>query len=302
MKDQKIIICTTFRDFKGTENDRIQRLFLRSLESQKYQNFEIVVTLFGEKEVKGELEKFNLKSFFYDGESDGFRYSLTQVVLNAIGHAEKNENENYIVLWTTCDIVLDDNFLYRIIKNYKINSIGTSHPHTMYSSVDDYENNRSCIKSGLFNGFDLIYFDKEFLQTEKVSKSLKKYVYNDWGIFEHFLVSLGAVGNNPDMINLYEDAKIYKIENERNLTNEPSQFLINSHMRNSLTFKNFIRDNSLSNNYFDLTYCHFKFRQIKNSFAHYMNFKKDIIEFIFNQVKKIISKLIPDFIKNVIRG
>jgi hypothetical protein len=49
MKNLKIIVCTTFRDFTGSENDDIQRLFLSSLDFQSYKNFELVVTLFGEK-------------------------------------------------------------------------------------------------------------------------------------------------------------------------------------------------------------------------------------------------------------
>lgn len=45
----KIILCTTFRDFKGTENDEIQYRFLDGIRQQTYQNYQVVTTTFGEK-------------------------------------------------------------------------------------------------------------------------------------------------------------------------------------------------------------------------------------------------------------
>lgn len=48
----KIILCTTFRDFKGTENDEIQYRFLDGIRQQTYQNYQVVTTTFGEKKSK----------------------------------------------------------------------------------------------------------------------------------------------------------------------------------------------------------------------------------------------------------
>lgn len=301
MHDQKIIVCTTFRDFKGNKNDEIQRLFLKSLESQKYTNFELVVTLFGEKEVEKELKKYNFKSFVIGGDSKNFRYSLTKVVVNAINYAEDNVGENYIVLWTTCDVVFDKTFLNTIIQNYKKNCIGTSHPHMVCSSVNDFNIGR-CYAGRLFDGFDLIYFDSEFLKNKKVCNALKEYVYNDWGVFEHFLISLAEFSHKVVMINLYEEAKINKIENDRQLTNEPSQFLVESHNRNSLTFLEFLSQNDLSKNYFDLTYCHLKFRQVKNAFFHNLSFRNDIVSCFVRLLKNSISRVMPVVVKKAVRS
>lgn len=296
MDSQKIIICTTFRDFKGNENDQVQRLFLESLESQKYKNFEVVITLFGEKEVENELKKFNLKTFFCYGNPGPFRYSLTQVVTNAINYAEKKYIENYIILWTTCDVIFSDNFLNSLIRNYKVNILGTSHPHRIYFSREDYKGGKYR-EEGLYSGFDLVYFDKKFLQNDKLFKSLKNYVYNDWGIFEHFLISLGEFACNKNVVNLYEEEKICKIENNRQLTNEPNQFLIDSHKKNSATFEKFLNDNNLSKNYFNLTYCHIKFKQVKRTFWHYFNFREDYVGFVFGQIRERILRIMPDFIR-----
>ena len=38
-KNKKILIATTFRNFNGSENDKIQRMFLNSLVNQSYKNF-----------------------------------------------------------------------------------------------------------------------------------------------------------------------------------------------------------------------------------------------------------------------
>ena len=80
MVDKKILVCTTLRDFNGTENDKIQKFFLKSIEDQKYSNFKLVVTLFGEKNVEKELNKYRFESKFYTEKAENYRYSLTLVV------------------------------------------------------------------------------------------------------------------------------------------------------------------------------------------------------------------------------
>jgi hypothetical protein len=153
----------------------------------------------------------------------------------------------------------------------------------------------------LHSGFDLMYFDKSFLQTEKIFEMLKNNIYNDWGIFEHFLISLAEFNKSAYKLNLFEKDKIYKIVNNRELTNEPSQFLANSHKLNCKIFSEFIKNNHLSDNYLNLTYCHFKFRQVENSFKHYMYFMGDLFKFIIFLIKKNICKITPNFIKENIK-
>lgn len=86
----KIILCTTFRDFKGTENDEIQYRFLDGIRQQTYQNYQVVTTTFGEKKVKNIVdaylkEKSIVKNIDIDPQ---YRFSLTDVVLNGIEVAE----------------------------------------------------------------------------------------------------------------------------------------------------------------------------------------------------------------------
>jgi hypothetical protein len=156
-------------------------------------------------------------------------------------------------------------------------------------------------KPRLFSGFDLIYFDKEFIENEKVINALNNYIFNDWGVFEHFLISLNELLTNVTLINIYQESKVYKIENNRKLTNESNQFFINSHKLNSAVFSNFLYDNAIMDNYFDLTYCHLKFRLTKNRISHYIYFSKDIITYFTRRLVKVMSLLIPIELKMLVK-
>lgn len=297
----KIIICTTFRDFKGNDNDKIQELFLDSLENQDYKDFDLVVTLFGEKKVESVVRKRKLKSFFYDCDPGAFRYCLSKVVLNAISYSKSTKEENYIILWTTCDVILDKNFLSTIISNFRKNILGTSHPHLTYGSVTNYDNRRPTGKIELFSGFDLIFFDKDFLFDKKIMDAINNNIFNDWGIFEHFLISLTDLSRGTKRINLFETAKIYKIENDRKLTNEPNVFLEKSHIRNSAVFRKFLITNKLSIDYFDLVFCHLRFKLTRNFLRHFIFFASDIFSFYYRRIASSIAKSLPIPIKKFIK-
>lgn len=296
-KKPKIIICTTFRDFKGSENDDIQRLFLRSLESQTYRNFEVVVTLFGEENVRKELNHYNFKTVCYDGDAQDFRYCLTQVVLNAMNHADYIRNENFIVLWTTADVVYNKDFLETIVRRVESNVIGTSHPHKIYTSIDNYKKGKDPSSNSLFSGFDLLFFDRTFISKKSTRNSLEKYIFYDWGIFEHFLIALNELTKDVKMVNIFQETQINKIENDREITKEPSKFLLKSHRRNSRVLKGFLEDNNISKSYFDLTYCHLRFRLTTQRLQHYWLFRADLLKYFLRSIYRIIKSIIPRRVK-----
>ncbi len=298
MNNKKIIICTTFRDFTNSENDTIQHFFLKSIENQTYKKYELVITLFGEKNVKKEIEKYNFKSTFYNAKVDDCRYSLTKVLANSI----QGNIDNCIVLWTTCDIILSEFFFEHLASKTKSYSIGTSHPHLLFSSIEDFQKSNKSRRPRLFSGFDLIFFDSSILNEKVIRKAIENYIYNDWGIFEHFLISLNEIIPQCSMINLYEISKISKIENDRQLTNEPNAFLTESHKKNSLTFNNFLNDFKISKKYFDLAYCHIKFKNVSNPIGHYFLFIHDIISLAYRHITRMIARLLPHVLKKIIKG
>lgn len=288
----KIIVCTTLREFRGNDNDEIQRKFLESLENQDYKNFDLIVTMFKEKNVESEVKKFNLNSVFFREEiGEKYRYSHTKVLLNGIKYALANFNE-FIVLWTTSDVIYPKNFFSIILERYNKNLIGTSHPHIVYPSILDFlEGKRS--KESLHEGFDLIYFDSIFLSNKLVLDSIENYTFYDWGLFEHFLIALNELNKTASMINLYYDVKVSKIENNRRLTRETKEFLENSWKNNFKILNNFLYKNNIKTNYFSLVYCHsrFKFKTNKIKFYHYIKFRKDFMKYCFKSCYRSVKKL-----------
>jgi len=300
MSDKEIIVCTTMRDFKGSDNDLIQLKFLNSLKMQEQVKIKLVITLFGEKKVPEVVRGIFEDATFYEGFPGDYRYSLTQVINNAIDFKKKQNNDELAIFWTTCDVIYEEDFILKCIpylNNKK--SIVTSHPHKI---VDLKNINDGTIISGLDSGFDMLIFSSRLVSDQVFTKAHYDYVFKDWGVYEHFLISLAELVNDAEMYNVFEESIISKIENDRNLTNEPSQFLIDSHKRNSQVFKNFLSDHGLNSKYFNLTYCHLKFRVTKNRLKHYSRFIRDLFNYFVYKLRSLASKATPKFLKVLIKG
>lgn len=258
--ERKIIVCTTFREFRKTENDKIQLLFLKSIKKQKYSNFLLVVTTFGEKNVKVILEEeFGNKVIVIDEELEKFRYSLSLVVLNGIKIAK--EYKNSILIWCTCDIILKPNYFSIINKLYKKDIVGTTHPNLIAKTVTDYEN-KEFTMSSLNKGFDLLFFATELLKKEEVIDIIQNYLFYEWGVFEHFLIGI-ALMYSDNLVNLVNYANIIKIENDRKATRESIEFLNMCHKRNMCTALKCIRETNMPRGIKSLEYCHSKFKILK---------------------------------------
>ena len=188
--DRKIIICTTFREFNGNSNDKIQRLFLESIKEQTYKNFILSVTTFGEKNVEKVLVQEEIPHIIFKGDAGEYRFSLTQVLQNAISLIINSDS--HIILWTTCDVIFEKDFFENIINEFKPGYCGTSLPHSVYTNHDNYINNNNPWK--LWWGLDLIFFDSDILASVKVNNIIDNYPNNGWGYFEFFLSGVGKQG------------------------------------------------------------------------------------------------------------
>ena len=93
---RKIIFCTTFRDFTGSENDEIQLQFLKSIQDQSYKNFELCVTIFKEKNIEKVLKKFSFK-YNTTYSSIDIWLSFTDTLLNGVKYLELGKN---IFIWS----------------------------------------------------------------------------------------------------------------------------------------------------------------------------------------------------------
>ncbi len=218
---KKILITTTFREFKeGNKNSDMQEDFLRSLLAQTYQNFVVVVTLFGEKNVEKVVCKYlNDKAFFVEKEIPGkFRYSPTEVICSGI--EINSELGADVILDCSGDIKLENNFLECVERNVKTGYMGVSAPNVF---VDENGNTKK--KSGNYpGGIDVRFFDAKLFVSNDVYLKLKNYPLFDWGGIEHFVTAIG-VKYAHEMINIFEDSKVIKKDNDRVAENEIDNYM-----------------------------------------------------------------------------
>ena len=72
----KIIVNTTFRDFTGGINDKMQINFIKSLKRQTMQDFILVVTIFGEHNVEDTIRPIlgDKCTFIFDEMEGDYRF------------------------------------------------------------------------------------------------------------------------------------------------------------------------------------------------------------------------------------
>lgn len=280
---KKIIVTTTFRDFKGNINDKMQLKFLYSLKKQVYQNFVLVVTTFGEKEVENVVRKImGEKAVFYEARKQGdYRYSLSEVLLNGIEYGKTNPVD--IIVDCSSDIILQENFLEIVESYYADYYSGICHPNIFYDINDKFEIVNKRIGS-CNEGIDIRFFDyKMMLECESI---LKKYYLTDWGGFEHLLVGICKKRAN-DRINVFTETKIIKIENDRDAANETNDYMKKSFARNQRALDWFARDMKINReDLFDLYYIHKQFKITQNAVGYAWHFKKDYIEWKYRVLKR----------------
>lgn len=254
----KIVLATTFRDFKGTENDRIQYLFLENLKRQTFQNFTLAVTTFGEKNVE-RVVKENLGGQAFVRAVNlpaEYRFSLTDVVLTGM-EAAIASIEPCIIIWCTCDVMLKEDFFQILIDHYRPGISGIVHPNVTYQSVGDMEVGKGELES-LNEGIDLLFFDSPVLEAAR--KDIEAYRFFDWGVFEWFL-ALVAVRYAKERINLLGATKIGKITNNRKLTNESLLYFARCSKMNSKVLRKYVSDTGVLSSYREVggRFCHARF-------------------------------------------
>ncbi|MEI8327965.1 MAG: hypothetical protein WCG02_02405 [Candidatus Taylorbacteria bacterium] len=218
MYGRKILVCTAFREFNGDVNDKIQRMFLSGLRNQTYQNYVLVPTIFGQKNVELALieEEIPYKAFF--GDAGKYRYSLSQAVENAITMIDKPES--YILIWTCCDDLLENTFFEKVMSALTPLSSCTSMPHISYRSITDYEN--KAMSGYMYGGIDLICFDGDVFLNDDVKTALRDYPNMGWGMTEYFFSAIGRAFCK-NMYNIWP-AKIERFDNDRKASKETHSY------------------------------------------------------------------------------
>jgi hypothetical protein len=277
MSKRKIYICTTFREFNDDANSKIQELFLKSLAEQDYENWELVATSFGEKNIKATLTKMRIPFKLIEQGKQDYRFCLTDVVLNGI---KSLESTGGVLVWTTADIIFPSNFLSGVNKIAKRGVAGTSHPHLIYEGINEYRNGEHLVPS-IYEGFDLIFFDDSVLLKNGGKKLIEKYRFINWGVFEHFLVGVANICASKK-INMWPKYKTGKIVNDRIASNDTRDYLTKSHSTNLVAFERFLKDSGQSKLLKTLVYCDLCFRP-QNTHSFWKQFKKEIQQFTKEQ-------------------
>jgi hypothetical protein len=257
---KKIYISTTFREFDGSANDAIQRLFLESLKSQAYTNWQLVVTVFHEKTVEDTVRSILPDAVIVKTEADGYRFSLTDVLLNTIDVASADPKS--VIIWTTCDVIFEDTFFANIIRHYSGKFSGTSHPHRYYQTIEELQHQKDNFVYNTGFGIDTVFFATEILACASVKELITKYRFINWGYFENFLSGL-AEKYSDKKINLRKLSFIVKIVNDRDANQETQAYFHECTLRNRPVLQEFLRNEGLPEEFEYAHVCNAQFTPVK---------------------------------------
>lgn len=277
----KIIIATTFRSFNNDKNDKMQRRFLKSILRQNYENYELVVTIFQEKNVQETLKPiFGEKVHFCKSNDMEHRYSLSEVFQNGVDYGISNGAD--IILWCTGDVILQRSFFQTIDEKYCVGVAGISHPNIIIT--ENHDNKIKIVEPmPIKRGIDAVFFDLNLFKGDAY-RLIKRYRFYNWGIFEHFLAGI-ALKYAANRINIYAKAKVYKMENDRVASNDSSEFFANSRKLNYPVLRKFISYENVDNRIFDLAFLHMQYhmpdlsmREKKRFCRQYLLWYKEILK------------------------
>jgi hypothetical protein len=259
-QSKKIYIATTFREFDASANDAIQRLFLDSLKSQTYKNWQLVVTVFHEKTVEETVRSILPDAVIIKTEADGYRFSLTDVLLNTIDAASVDPKS--VIIWTTCDVIFEDTFFENIIRHYSGKFSGTSHPHRYYQTIEELHRHKDNFVYNTGFGIDTVFFATEILASETVKDLIAKYRFINWGYFENFLAGI-AEKYADNKINLRRLSFIVKIVNDRDANRETQEYFHECTLRNRPVLQEFLRSEGLPEEFEHAYVCNAQFTPVK---------------------------------------
>lgn len=267
---RRIVVCTTFRSFDGSSNDRIQREFLRGLARQTHREWQLAVTIFGETGVEEALREAAVPFTAFEGPKGDYKFSLTDVLANGIACASADGGDPGIVLWTTCDVVFPPNLFAEILRRFRPGDAGTSHPHRTAASLDAYAAGRvsggyphgPLSREPVEEGIDFVYFDAAlFAPGSGARRAVDEYRFVDWGLFEHFLTGIVQLYARR-RLNLWPAAPIVKIENDRVEGAETSAYFDRAWNRNYVPMRRFLDEHALGHELLRLHECHLRFELV----------------------------------------
>lgn len=271
----KVLWWTSFRPFGvSNDNDNTQNIFLNSIKNYK-SNVTLIVTQFGEKNVKKTLARHDINFIFKEYPKKklpiGKRFSNKIMCENALQEYCKKSSDYHYLIYSTCDIITPNNLLEEL-KNIE------------YKNFMAYVFPNTLIKNGkLFNkinpiyGIDIIIFKIDKKIAKKFLTLNKDWEQYGWGINENYFMCMKDALNIPS-VNLWKKMDVIKFENDFKSFNETRKNQIIEWRKNNKFFIRFLKKNNLSlfwskGSYYYLILRHFNFRLLSLSlFLKYLLF------------------------------
>ena len=232
---------------KSVENDKIQDLFIKSVQNIEKQ-IKFSLTQFDDDNVEEYLIKNKINCYFLNIEKKKLprdkKYSNKLMLENGLNQFLKSDF-NYFI-YSTADLLIPKNIFSHIENMKEFNSY-----HEFCALV--YPNILK--KNGIIKsvttphyGIDIFIFKITKKSAEKLKNAILNWHQYDWGINDNFYVSVCELLNLP-ICNIYKDITIIKHENDFKTINENRDWQINSWNENKKYFLNFLEDNNLSKLY-----------------------------------------------------
>jgi hypothetical protein len=271
----KTLWWTSFRPFGvSNDNDNTQNIFLNSIKNYK-SNVTLIVTQFGEKNVKKTLARQDINFIFKEYPKKklpiGERFSNKIMCENALQEYCKKSSDYDYLIYSTCDIIAPNNLLEEL-KNIE------------YKNFMAYVFPNTLIKNGkLFNkinpiyGVDIIIFKINKKVAKKFLTLNKDWEQYGWGINENYFMCMKDALDIPS-VNLWKKMDVIKFENDFKSFNETRKNQIIEWDKNNKYFIHFLKKNNLSlfwskGSYYYLILRHFNFKLLSLSlFLKYLLF------------------------------
>lgn len=221
--------------------------------------------------------------FIYSQIPEKYRYSPTQVVLNGIEYGVKNGCD--ILVDCSGDVILQDNLLEIVDRRFSSMFSGITHPNIFHEVDDEFqvvsENVGACSR-----GIDVRFFDIQLLNHPDVKEKLENYALYDWGGIEHELFGISQQYSDK-MINIFEESKVVKVENDRESANENNEYIQKSARRNWQVLEQLSYNIGIDYvDLMDLFYIHAQYKMTKHRVRNFIALRKQWKPWIIQRIKK----------------
>lgn len=140
MTEKKIVVSCSFREFDGSENAKIQEMFLESIKAQTHKNITLAVTNFHEKTVEDYIANCGLDYVFFQSKLDVQYYSISEVCYNAASLMTPGDS---IFLHTSADHIFPPHFFKTVAARMPRLGSVTSFPQKVYDGTIAYKAGKS---------------------------------------------------------------------------------------------------------------------------------------------------------------